>query len=75
MQKVFSDNWDSYPILRFEEVPNVEVAMIKNQDLPELGVGECSLGPTVAALANAIHNALGVRIRDMPFSAENIAKA
>ena len=74
-QKVFSDNWDSYPILRFGEVPNVEVAMIKNQDLPALGVGECSLGPTVAALANAIHNALGVRIRDMPFSAENIAKA
>jgi CO/xanthine dehydrogenase Mo-binding subunit len=40
-----------------------------------LGVGECSTGPTVAALANAIHDALGVRVRDMPFTAENISNA
>ena len=74
-QKIYSDSWDTYPILRFDEVPNVEVALIRNQGLPPLGVGECSLGPTIAALANAIQDALGVRVREMPFSAENIAKA
>ena len=74
-EKIFSDTWDTYPILRFDGVPNVETEFIKNQNLPPLGVGECSVGPTVAALANAIYDALGVRVRDMPFTVENIAKA
>ena len=74
-EKIFSDTWDTYPILRFDGVPNVETVFIKNQNLPPLGVGECSVGPTVAALANAIYDALGVRVRDMPFTVENIAKA
>ena len=74
-EKILSNTWDAYPILRFNEVPNVETSFINNQHFSPLGVGECSVGPTVAALANAIHDALGVRVRDMPFTVENIANA
>ena len=74
-EKILSDNWDAYPILKFDEVPEVQTSFINNQHLSPLGVGECSTGPTVAALANAIHDALGVRVRDMPFTTENISNA
>jgi nicotinate dehydrogenase subunit B len=69
-----SDDWESYPILRFSDVPQVEVALIDRPDCASLGAGECSAGPTAAAIANAIHNAIGVRIRAMPFTAEHLLK-
>ncbi len=74
-QTITSDSWDSYPILRFSEVPPVEVQLIDRPDEPPLGVGECATGPVVAAIANAIHDALGVRVRHLPFTAETIARA
>jgi nicotinate dehydrogenase subunit B len=67
-------SWEEYPILRFSEAPPVEVHVIKNQN-PSLGAGECTMGPTVAAIANALHDALGVRVRKLPLSPENIANA
>jgi CO/xanthine dehydrogenase Mo-binding subunit len=66
--------WEDYPILRFTEVPPVQVHIVKNQN-PSLGAGECTMGPTVAAIANALHDALGVRVRELPLTAENIANA
>ena len=66
--------WEDYPILRFSEAPPVEVHILKNQH-PSLGAGECMMGPTVAAIANALHDALGVRVRKLPLTAENIASA
>ncbi|WP_458097429.1 molybdopterin cofactor-binding domain-containing protein [Roseomonas sp. WA12] len=72
-RRVTSDGWDSYPILRFSEVPEVQVQLIRRPEEPPLGAGEPSFGPTVAALANAIHDALGIRPRAMPFTAENLA--
>jgi CO/xanthine dehydrogenase Mo-binding subunit len=74
-RRVTSDRWESYPILRFSEVPEVEVRLLNRPEEPPLGAGEPSFGPTVAALANAIHDALGVRPRAMPFTPENIAAA
>ena len=71
---VRSDCWESYPIFKFSEVPEVEVALIDRPDCASLGAGECSIGPTAAAIANAIHDALGVRIRAMPFTADNLLK-
>jgi CO/xanthine dehydrogenase Mo-binding subunit len=44
-------------------------------ELPPLGAGEGAQGPTAAAIANAIHNALGVRLRDMPFTRERVLAA
>jgi CO/xanthine dehydrogenase Mo-binding subunit len=67
-------SWEEYPILRFSEAPPVEVHVIKNPN-PSLGAGECAMGPTVAAIANALHDALGVRVRELPLTADNIAKA
>lgn len=72
---VTSNTWDSYPILRFSEVPAVAVRLMARPEAPPLGTGECATGPTVAAIANAIHDALGVRVRTLPFTADNIAAA
>jgi CO/xanthine dehydrogenase Mo-binding subunit len=66
--------WEDYPILRFSEVPAVEVHLIKNQN-PSVGAGECAAGPTAAAIANALHDALGVRVRELPLTQERIVKA
>jgi CO/xanthine dehydrogenase Mo-binding subunit len=66
--------WEDYPILRFSEAPPVEVVVLKNT-FPSLGAGECTMGPTVAAIANGLHDALGVRVRQLPLTPENIANA
>jgi CO/xanthine dehydrogenase Mo-binding subunit len=71
---ITSNTWESYPILRFEEVPTVEVQLLSRPDMPPMGTGECSTGPTVAAIANAIHDALGIRARTMPFTADQLAR-
>ncbi|CAH0234355.1 xanthine dehydrogenase family protein molybdopterin-binding subunit [Roseomonas sp. CECT 9278] len=70
---VTSTDWDSYPILRFSEVPQVETRLIARPEEKPLGAGEASLAPTIAAIANAIHDALGIRPRAMPFTPENLA--
>ena len=67
-------SWEDYPILNFSDVPAVEVALVKN-DLPSLGAGECMMGPTAAAIANALHDALGVRVRELPLTPERILRA
>lgn len=72
---VTSDSWATYPILRFSEVPVVETRLIARPDQPPLGAGEASLAPAVAAIANAIHDALGIRPRNMPFTPDNLATA
>jgi CO/xanthine dehydrogenase Mo-binding subunit len=72
---VTSRNWDGYPILRFPEIPEVQVALIDRPELPPLGAGEGTQGPTAAAIANAIYNAMKVRLRDMPFTRERLISA
>ncbi len=69
---VTSTGWETYPILRFSEVPQVEVRLLDRPDLPPLGAGECATGPTIAAIANAIHDALGVWPRRLPFTPDHI---
>jgi nicotinate dehydrogenase subunit B len=70
--KVLSEDWASYPILTFSEVPPIEVVVIDRPGEPYLGTGEASQGPTSAALANAIFDATGVRFRQVPFTPERI---
>ncbi len=67
--------WGDYPILRFSEVPPIEVELIERRDKPPLGTGEISAGPAMAAIGNAVAHALGARIRDLPFTRERIAQA
>ena len=66
--------WEDYPILKFSEVPRVEVVLLDNQ-FPSVGAGECTMGPVAAAIANALHDALGVRARDLPLTPDNIGSA
>ncbi|HUF80915.1 MAG TPA: molybdopterin cofactor-binding domain-containing protein [Burkholderiales bacterium] len=73
--RILTTNWEEYPILTFEEFPQVEVTIINRPDQPPLGAGEGTQGPTAAAIANAIHNAMGVRLRDMPFTRERVMAA
>ena len=71
---ISSLDWEHYPILKFSEVPEIDTVLIDAPDQPTLGMGECTMGPTAAAIGNAVAHALGVRIRDMPFTRERIAK-
>ena len=70
--RVTSDSWETYPILRFCEAPKVEVDILSRRDCPSVGAGEAALGPTAAAIGNAVFDALGVRVRDLPITAERI---
>ena len=73
---IVSADWSGYPILRFPAVPSsIEVHVIDRPGLPFLGTGEASQGPTAAALANAIRNAAGVRLRDLPLRAPRVKAA
>ena len=74
-QKVLTRSWSEYPILTFPEVPAVEVVLLDRPDEKSLGTGEGSQGPTVAAIANAVANAIGRRARDLPFTPERIKAA
>ena len=71
---ITSQRWEHYPILRFSEVPAVDVHRVPS-NAPSLGAGEAALGPTVAAIANALFDALGVRVRELPFTAAQIVAA
>ncbi len=66
--RVNTRSWADYPILRFAEVPQVDVVILNQPNAPFLGVGEGAQGPAAAAIANAIANATGKRLRDLPFT-------
>jgi len=73
---ISSRDWESYPVLRFSEVPEVTVELVDPMaDRPCLGVGEASGGPTVAAIGNAVAHALGARLRDLPLTRERVMAA
>jgi CO/xanthine dehydrogenase Mo-binding subunit len=71
-QRVTSESWETYPILRCSETPAVEIDIVSRPDCPAVGVGEAALGPTAAAIANAVFDALGIRVRDLPLTAERV---
>ena len=68
-EHVTSRDWHTYPIFRFEEIPEVEVEVIDRIEEDPLGAGEAAQGPTAAAIANAVYNATGRRVRDLPINA------
>ena len=71
-QRITMRSWADYPIFTFADVPAVEVHIINLPNERPLGVGEGSQGPTVAAIANAIANATGKRLRDLPFTPDKV---
>lgn len=72
---ITSRDWDSYPILRFDNVPEIETILIDRPGDPYLGAGEAVSGPAGAAIANAIYDAAGLRLRRMPFTPDAIRAA
>ncbi|MEO6781671.1 MAG: molybdopterin cofactor-binding domain-containing protein [Bradyrhizobium sp.] len=69
---VTSREWGAYPIMKFPDIPKIDVLMLPRQDQPPLGVGESASVPSAAAIANAIFDATGVRFREPPFTRERI---
>ena len=71
-----SFDWETYPVLKFSEVPEIDIALINptSSEMP-LGVGEATAGPTAAAIGNAVSHALGLRIRDLPLTRERVMAA
>ncbi len=67
-----SVDWETYPILKFSEVPEIEVVLIDRPDQPAVGAGEPATVTTAAAVANAIFDATGLRLRQIPFTPERI---
>ena len=73
--RVTSVDWATYPILRFPDAPAVEVILVERRDEPLWGAGEASTVAVAAALANAVFDATGVRLRRVPFTAARVKAA
>ncbi|MDB5611185.1 MAG: oxidoreductase [Bradyrhizobium sp.] len=74
-QRITSSTWTDYPILRFSEVPEVQVEIIPRPDMEPLGAGEAAHGPVTAAIANAVFDALDVRVRHLPITRDSLIAA
>lgn len=68
-------DWASYAIITFQDAPEVEVVLINRLEMQPLGGGEPSIVPVPAAIANAVFDAIGVRLRDIPFTPEKVLNA
>ena len=69
---ILSCDWESYPVIRFDNIPEITVTILNRPTQKSVGAGEASPGPAIAAIANAIHDATGIRMRRMPFTADAI---
>jgi nicotinate dehydrogenase subunit B len=74
-RRITSDTWETYPILRFSQVPVVEVAIVDSGAHASVGAGEAAQGPTAAAIGNAVTAAVGVRVRNLPITPEAVIAA
>jgi nicotinate dehydrogenase subunit B len=73
--RIKSLDWSSYQIMRFTDTPDsVEVEVIDRPGQPFLGTGEVSQGPAAAAIANAVANATGQRLRELPFTRAKVKR-
>lgn len=69
---ITSVDWQTYPILTFSEIPDIEIVLINRPTEPAVGAGEPATITTAAAVANAIFDATGLRLRQMPFTPEQV---
>jgi CO/xanthine dehydrogenase Mo-binding subunit len=68
-------DWGSYPVIRFDQVPDIEIVLIPRPEMQPLGGGEPSIVPITAAIGNAIFDATGVRLRRTPFTPQRLLAA
>lgn len=69
---VKSVDWMSYPVLRFRDIPEVEIVLINRPEMPAYGAAETPIVVVPAAIANAVFDATGVRYREIPLTPERI---
>ena len=69
---ITSNSWDTYSILGFDEIPQLHIDLVDATDQPSIGAGEVAAGPLAAAIANAVHHALGVRPRHLPLTPDRL---
>ena len=74
-RRVTTTDWSSYPILAFPDVPKLEIALIDRPHERPVGVGEAATAPVAAALGNAVFDATGVRLREVPFTPQRVKAA
>jgi len=74
-RRITSNNWTDYPILRFSEVPAVDVEIIQRPEIAPVGAGEAAHGPVTGAIANGVYDALGVRVRQLPITRDSLLAA
>jgi nicotinate dehydrogenase subunit B len=74
-QRITSNSWTDYPILRFSEMPDVQIELIQRPDFEPLGAGEAAHGPVTAAIANAVFDALELRVRNLPITRDRLIAA
>jgi CO/xanthine dehydrogenase Mo-binding subunit len=74
-ERVVSVDWSSYPIMRFADVPQLEIALIDRPKEKPVGSGEAACSAVGAALGNAVFDAIGVRLRTVPFTPERVKAA
>ncbi|NNS07384.1 molybdopterin cofactor-binding domain-containing protein [Erwinia sp. JH02] len=67
--------WGSYPLLRFDELPDIQIALMDYPDEPAMGAGESASVPGAAAIANALFDATGIRFRAPPFTPDRVLRA
>jgi nicotinate dehydrogenase subunit B len=73
--RITNDTFRQYGPLRMTEAPSVDVVFVEDKSQPMQGLGEPAVGPVSAAISNAIHDAIGVRLRDLPFTADRVQAA
>jgi nicotinate dehydrogenase subunit B len=74
-ERITSNSWTEYPILTFSETPQVEVQVIQRSEIDPVGAGEAAHGPVTAAIANAVFDCLGVRVRNLPITRDALIAA
>ena len=70
--KVTSVDWNTYPVVRWPDVPRVEIVLLNRPEIAPSGAGEPSSRPTAAAINNAVFDATGVRVRRVPLTPARI---
>lgn len=72
---IVSRDWETYPILRFDNLPKINVVLLDRPGSGPMGPSECALSPTCAAIANAVYASVGLRMNQTPYTPEIIRKA
>jgi len=75
-QKITSVDWRTYPVFHFgEPLPQIQTVLINRLDAAQMGAGECTITVVAAAIANAIFDAIGARVREIPFTPARVLGA